>query len=194
LPVIVYTGKDLTHEEEKQLKLYAQSIILKSEPSSPGRLIDESALFLHRVVESLSPQAKAAIHRSSGQEAVLQGKNVLVVDDDIRNIFAITSVLESFGMVVTFADNGKAALKKLKEIDNVDIILMDVMMPEMDGYDAIRAIRQNPAFQSLPIIAVTAKALKDDRANCVAAGASDYLAKPVDTDKLLELMRLWLRR
>jgi signal transduction histidine kinase/DNA-binding response OmpR family regulator/HAMP domain-containing protein len=194
LPVIVYTGKELSAEEEKQLKLYAQSIILKSEPSSPGRLIDDSALFLHRVVKSLSPRAQDAINAASGQEAVLQGKKVLVVDDDIRNIFAITSVLESFGMTVTFADNGKSALKKLHEIDDIDIILMDVMMPEMDGYDAIRAIRQNPAYQGLPIIAVTAKALKDDRAACVAAGASDYLAKPVDTDKLLELMRLWLRR
>ncbi|HEY6560330.1 MAG TPA: HAMP domain-containing protein [Polyangiaceae bacterium] len=194
LPIIVYTGKELSSEEEKQLKLYAQSIILKSEPSSPGRLIDDSALFLHRVVKSLSPRSQEAINAASGQQAVLNNKKVLVVDDDIRNIFAITSVLESFGMTVTFADNGKSALKKLHEIDDIDIILMDVMMPEMDGYDAIRAIRQNQEYQALPIIAVTAKALKDDRAACVAAGASDYLAKPVDTDKLLELMRLWLRR
>jgi len=194
LPVIVYTGKDLSQDDEKQLKMYVQSIILKSEPSSPGRLIDESALFLHRVVENMSPGAREAINAASGQETVLNGKKVLVVDDDIRNIFAITSVLETFGMSVTFADNGKSALKKLKEIEEVDIILMDVMMPEMDGYDAIRAIRQSAKYQELPIIAVTAKALKDDRASCIAAGASDYLAKPVDTDKLLELMRLWLKR
>jgi CheY-like chemotaxis protein len=194
LPVIVYTAKDLTRKEETQLKKLAQTIIVK-DVRSPERLLDEVALFLHRPTARL-PQAKRDIvvklHQTDS--GVLASRKVLVVDDDIRNVFALTSVLERHKMDVFSAESGKAALDALEKDPGVDIVLMDIMLPEMDGYDTIRAIRKLPHFRSLPIIALTAKAMKGDREKCIEAGASDYIAKPVDTEQLLTLLRVWLYR
>jgi CheY-like chemotaxis protein len=192
LPIVVYTAKQLGRKEEMQLKKLAQTIIVK-DVRSPERLLDETALFLHRRAADL-PEAKREIveklHRS---EDLLAGKKVLLVDDDIRNIFAMTSVLERHRMQVVAAENGKEALQ-LVESEQPDVVLMDIMLPEMDGYETMRAIRQIPKFRSLPIIALTAKAMRGDRERCLEAGASDYIAKPVDTDQVLALLRTWLYR
>jgi CheY-like chemotaxis protein/signal transduction histidine kinase/HAMP domain-containing protein len=194
VPVIVYTAKDLTRKDETQLKKLAQTIIVK-DVRSPERLLDEVALFLHRPTARL-PESKRDIvvklHQTDS--GVLAGRKVLVVDDDIRNVFALTSVLERHKMDVQSAESGKAALDLLEKDPGVDIVLMDIMLPEMDGYDTIRAIRRFPHFRSLPIIALTAKAMKGDREKCIEAGASDYIAKPVDTEQLLTLLRVWLYR
>ncbi|WP_426755334.1 HAMP domain-containing protein [Myxococcus sp. Y35] len=192
LPIVIYTGKELTPKDEARLRRYTGSVILKSGTKSPEQLLSDTALFLHRLDQNLPPRARAALAQRSDKESELSGKKVLVVDDDMRNIFALTSVLENHGMQVVFAENGRAAIEMLEQHRDVDIVLMDVMMPEMDGYETMRAIRKDLKYASLPIIAVTAKALKDDREKCMAAGASDYLPKPVDTDKLLELIRLWV--
>jgi HAMP domain-containing protein/CheY-like chemotaxis protein/signal transduction histidine kinase len=191
LPIIVYTGKELTSAEETRIKKYAETIIVK-DVRSPERLLDETALFLHRVEAKLPEQKRRMLEQLHDTDAVIAGKKVLIVDDDVRNIFSLTSVLEDHGMVVRFAENGKDALKSLDEDADVDTILMDVMMPEMDGYETTRAIRQKDQFKSLPIIALTAKAMKGDREKCIAAGASDYITKPVDTEQLLSLLRVWL--
>ncbi|HVG58757.1 MAG TPA: response regulator, partial [Hyalangium sp.] len=193
LPIVVYTGKELSGKDEARLKRYTGSVILKSGPKSPDQLLGDTALFLHRLDQNLTPRAREALAmRDNRHDEDLAGKKVLVVDDDMRNIFAITSVLENQGMQVSFAENGRAAIDSLKKSPDVDVVLMDIMMPEMDGYETMRAIRQDLRLSRLPIIAVTAKALKDDREKCMAAGASDYLPKPVDTDKLIELIRLWV--
>ncbi|MGK2963306.1 MAG: response regulator, partial [Gemmatimonadaceae bacterium] len=191
LPIIVYTGKELTQAEETKIRRYAETIIVK-DVRSPERLLDETALFLHRVEAKLPEQKRKMLEQLHDADAVIAGKKVLVVDDDVRNIFSLTSVLEDHGMVVRFAENGKDALEALKEDPEVDAILMDVMMPEMDGYQTTKAIREMTAFKSLPIIALTAKAMKGDREKCIAAGASDYITKPVDTEQLLSLLRVWL--
>jgi len=190
LPIIVYTGKDLTTEDEEALKKVAQSVIPKSAIHSPERLLSETALFLHRV-ESDLPERSKAVLESSRSQASVAGRKVLVVDDDVRNIFAMTSVLEASGLEVIYAENGQAGIDALTKDPTIDVVLMDVMMPGMDGYETMRAIRANPSFRGIPIIAITAKALKDDRKKCLEAGASDYLPKPVDTEKLLDLIRLW---
>lgn len=192
-PVIVYTGKDLSRNEETELRLNAESIILKS-VRSPERLLDETALFLHRVQSKLPEAKRRLIEQGQKTDPILVGRKVLVVDDDVRNIFAITSALESYQMTVIYAESGKAALDTLKNQPDVDVVLMDVMMPEMDGYEAIRQIRQIDRLKKLPIISVTAKAMKGDRERCIDAGASDYIAKPVDMDKLRSLLRVWLYR
>jgi CheY-like chemotaxis protein len=191
LPVIVYTGKDLTPEDDEALKKYAQSVILKSAVHSPERLLSETALFLHRVESDLPERSKAVLEASRHSDASVAGRKVLVVDDDVRNIFAMTSVLEASGLEVIYAENGQAGIEALTKDPAIDVVLMDVMMPGMDGYETMRAIRANPIFRGIPIVAITAKALKDDRNKCLEAGASDYLPKPVDTDKLLDLIRLW---
>jgi HAMP domain-containing protein/CheY-like chemotaxis protein/signal transduction histidine kinase len=191
LPIIVYTGKELTQAEETKIRRYAETIIVK-DVRSPERLLDETALFLHRVEAKLPEQKRKMLEQLHDADAVIAGKKVLVVDDDVRNIFSLTSVLEDHGMVVRFAENGKDAVKAIEEDPDVDAILMDVMMPEMDGYETTRAIREMPRFKSLPIIALTAKAMKGDREKCIAAGASDYITKPVDTEQLLSLLRVWL--
>ena len=191
LPIIVYTGKELTSAEETRIKKYAETIIVK-DVRSPERLLDETALFLHRVEAKLPEQKRRMLEQLHDADAVIAGKKVLVVDDDVRNIFSLTSVLEDHGMVVRFAENGKDAIKALEEDPIVDAVLMDVMMPEMDGYETTRAIRRKNEFKSLPIIALTAKAMKGDREKCIAAGASDYITKPVDTEQLLSLLRVWL--
>jgi CheY-like chemotaxis protein len=193
LPVIIYTGRDLSPEEETRIKKYAETIILK-DVKSPERLLDETALFLHRVEAKLPEQKRKMLEHLHDADSVVAGKNVLVVDDDVRNIFSLTSVLEDHGMVVRFAENGKQAIEQLKKDPNVDAVLMDIMMPEMDGYETTKAIRAMDQFKTLPIIALTAKAMKGDREKCIAAGASDYITKPVDTEQLLSLLRVWLYR
>jgi CheY-like chemotaxis protein len=191
LPVIVYTGQELTRREETRLKKYAETIIVK-DARSPERLLDETSLFLHRV-EARLPQAKRRmLEQLHNVEEVFNGKKVLIVDDDVRNVFALTSVLEANGMEVVFAENGKDGIDTLRANPDVDLILMDIMMPEMDGYQTMAAVREMPEFRQLPIISLTAKAMKGDREKSIASGASDYITKPVDTDQLLSLMRVWL--
>jgi CheY-like chemotaxis protein len=166
-------------------------VILKSTVHSPERLLSETALFLHRIESRLPERSKAVLEASRHSEASVAGRKVLVVDDDVRNIFAMTSVLEASGLEVIYAENGQAGIEALTRDPAIDVVLMDVMMPGMDGYETMRAIRANPVFRGKPIVAITAKALKDDRAKCLEAGASDYLPKPVDTQRLLDLIRLW---
>ncbi len=193
LPIIIYTAKELSQAEETRLRKFAETIIVK-DVKSPERLLDETALFLHRVEARLPEQKRRMLERLHNTDAVFAGKHVLIVDDDVRNIFSLTSVLEAHGMKVLFAENGQDALKTLDSAEGMDLVLMDVMMPGMDGYETMRAIRERPQLRALPIIAVTAKAMKGDREKCIAAGASDYITKPVDTDQLLSLMRVWLYR
>jgi HAMP domain-containing protein/signal transduction histidine kinase/CheY-like chemotaxis protein len=192
-PIIIYTGKSLSPAEDTRLRKFAETIIVK-DVKSPERLLDETALFLHRVEARLPEQKRRMLERLHNTDAVFAGKQVLVIDDDVRNIFSLTSVLEDHGMTVSFAENGRDGIAKLVEVAGIDLVLMDVMMPEMDGYETMEAIRKKPEFASLPIIALTAKAMMGDREKCIAAGASDYITKPVDTDQLLSLMRVWLYR
>ncbi len=191
LPVIVFTGKDLSEEEEIHLRELSQGIVLKG-VQSPERLLDEATLFLHLVVAQLPPEKQRMLERVRQSDDALVGKKVLVVDDDMRNIFALTSLLERHGMDVTSCETGREAIQKVEEDEDLDMVLMDIMMPEMDGYETMRQIRQNPRHRSLPILALTAKAMKGDRERCLQAGASDYIAKPVNTDELLALLRIWL--
>jgi HAMP domain-containing protein/CheY-like chemotaxis protein/signal transduction histidine kinase len=193
LPIIIYTGKELSQAEETKLRKFAETIIVK-DVKSPERLLDETALFLHRVEAKLPEQKRRMLERLHNADAVFAGKRVLIVDDDVRNIFSLTSMLEDHGMQVSFAENGRDAVALLRERQDFDLVLMDIMMPEMDGYETTRAIRQIPELKALPIIALTAKAMKGDREKTIAAGASDYITKPVDTDQLLSLMRVWLYR
>jgi hypothetical protein len=190
LPVIVYTGKDLTREEEARLKEVTETIIPK-DARSLDRLLDRTALFLHQVEANLSPPARKMVQQGQQSDNNLDGRKVLVVDDDLRNIFALTSMLERWKMQVVTAENGRQALEALEEAPDVDLILMDIMMPEMDGYETMRAVRQQERFRALPIIALTAKAMKEDRQKCLDAGASDYVAKPVSAPQLLSLLRVW---
>lgn len=190
-PVIVYTGCSLSRQEEADLLQYAHAIIIKG-ARSPERLLDEVTLFLHKVEAELTAQGQTVRQASHSRDRVLEGRKVLLVDDDVRNIFALTSALEQQGLLVEVGRNGFEALSKLDQVSGIDLVLMDVMMPGMDGLEATRRIRTDPRFQKLPIIAVTAKAMKDDQAQCMSAGASDYLAKPVDLDRLLALLRVWM--
>jgi CheY-like chemotaxis protein/signal transduction histidine kinase/HAMP domain-containing protein len=190
-PVVVFTGRELTDEEEHELRQKAQSIVLKG-VRSPERLLDETALFLHRVISDLPLSKQRMIETLHQSDEALQGRKVLVVDDDVRNIFALNSVLERRGMEVISASNGMDAIGIVESTLDLALVLMDVMMPEMDGYETMRRIRSNPKFRLLPIIALTAKAMKGDREKCLQAGASDYVAKPVDTGQLLSLVRMWL--
>jgi CheY-like chemotaxis protein/signal transduction histidine kinase/HAMP domain-containing protein len=192
LPIIVYTARALPKEQETELRRVAQTIIVK-DVRSPERLVDETALYLHRATEALPDSQRRMVERLHQSDEMLAGRRVLVVDDDIRNVFALTSVLERHGLQVLSAETGSDALQMLREA-TVDLVLMDVMMPEMDGYETMRAIRAMPAQRELPIIALTAKAMKGDREKCIEAGASDYIAKPVDPDRLLSLLRVWLYR
>jgi len=191
MPVIVYTGKDLSRREETRLKKYAETIIVK-DVRSPERLLDETALFLHRVESRMPAEKRRMIEQLHTADAVFEGKKILVVDDDVRNIYALTSAFEGRGMEVLFGENGREGIEVLNAHPEVDLVLMDIMMPEMDGYETMRAIRLDDQFRRLPIIALTAKAMKGDREECIAAGASDYITKPVDIDQLLSLMRVWL--
>jgi len=191
LPIVIYTARELLEEEEARLKGLAESILIK-DARSPEHLLDETALLLHRNVSKL-PDRQRKMLETLHREA-LEGKKALIVDDDIRNIFAMTSVLERFKMEVVSAENGKDGIQRLLDNKDVDIVLMDIMLPTMDGYTTIRAIREITEFRDLPIIAVTAKAMKGDREKCLAAGASDYLCKPVEAEQLRSIMRLWVNR
>jgi CheY-like chemotaxis protein len=191
IPVIVYTGKQLTRREETRLSKFAETIIVK-DARSPERLLEEVTLFLHRSGSELPDEQRLMLEQLQSNAAVLDGKRVLIVDDDVRNVFALTSVLERHGMQVMFAENGRDGIATLKQHPEVDLVLMDIMMPEMDGYETMTAIRKIARFQKLPIIALTAKAMKGDREKSISAGASDYITKPVNIDQLLSLMRVWL--
>jgi CheY-like chemotaxis protein len=191
LPIIIYTARELLHDEADRLKHLAESILIK-DVRSPERLLDETSLLLHRNVSKLPDKQRKmleTLHRGA-----LEGKKVLLVDDDIRNIFAMTSVLERFKMQVVSAENGKDGIGILVDQPDIDVVLMDIMLPMMDGYTTIRAIREIAEFKHLPIVAVTAKAMKGDREKCLAAGASDYICKPVEAEQLRSVLRLWLRR
>ncbi len=194
MPVIVYTGKDLTREEDQQLRKYADRVILKTDRSAE-RLLNEASLFLHWL-ESNMPAGAAGrkVEKVEHREDIFAGKKVLVVDDDMRNIYAMSASLEEMGFETTIANNGVESLEALAENPNFDLVLMDIMMPEMDGYEAMRRIRAQEHFKELPIIALTAKAMKEDRAKCIEAGANDYCSKPVDMEKLTALMRVWLHK
>jgi len=193
LPTIVYTGKQLSKREEAELRRLAESVVIK-DARSPERLLDETALFLHRVTRNLPEGKRKMLEQLHRTDPVLTGRKVLIVDDDVRNIFALTTFLERSEMQVLFAESGRDGITALQDTPDIDVVLMDVMMPEMDGYETMRSIRENNRFRSLPIIAVTAKAMKGDREKCIEAGASDYIAKPVDMDQLLSLLRVWLYR
>ena len=193
LPVIVHTGKDLAPEEEKTLEKLASAIVLK-DARSPDRLIQEVSLFLHRSTSEMATSQRKAIETVTLNDPALAGKTVLIVDDDMRNIFAVSTILEEHDMLIASADNGRAAIRMLQEDPGVEIVLMDIMMPEMDGMETMREIRKIPHLKNLPIVAVTAKAMKGDREKCIEAGAWDYLSKPVDTEQLLAVLRAWLHR
>jgi CheY-like chemotaxis protein len=193
VPVIVYTGKDLSAQEEAELRRVAETIIVK-DVKSPDRLLDETALFLHRIQENLPEAKRRMLEQLRHTDPALAGRTVLIVDDEVRNTFALASALEQYQMQVIPAENGRDGIEILKNRPGIDVVLMDVMMPEMDGYEATRAIRALPQFRTLPIIALTAKAMKGDRDLCIEAGASDYVTEPVDTDQLISLLRVWLYR
>ncbi|AOW78957.1 hybrid sensor histidine kinase/response regulator [Colwellia sp. PAMC 20917] len=191
LPIIIYTGKELTEEEETKLNSVAETIIIKN-VKSPERLLDETALFLHRVESNLPESKRQMLQQVHENDPQLWGRTLLIVDDDVRNIFTLTSVFEAHDCVTLYAESGKEAIEKLKNHPEIEIVLMDIMMPEMDGYQTMQAIREIDKFKSLPIIAVTAKAMMEDRQKCLDAGASDYIVKPIDTEQLLSLVRVWL--
>jgi CheY-like chemotaxis protein len=193
VPVVVFTGRELSPEEDAQLHTMARSVVVKG-VESPERLLDETALFLHRVVADMPVEKQGMLERLHNSDEDLVGRKVLLVDDDARNIFALSSVLERRGMVVLTATTGREAIALLEATPGVAIVLMDIMMPEMDGYQTMQVIRANAGFRRLPIIALTAKAMKGDREKCLEAGASDYLAKPVNTEQLLSALRIWLHR
>jgi len=190
LPVIFFTGKSLSQPEEFKLKQYADAIVLKT-AHSYRRILDEVSLFLHLVQEQQTKKGLPGFEKFILEENVLKGKKVLLADDDVRNIFSMTKTLEKYQMQVVPALDGREALA-LMGANKMDVVLMDMMMPEMDGYDSIRAIRKDPQYRNVPIIAVTAKAMSGDREKCIAAGASDYISKPVDIDQLVSLLRIWL--
>jgi CheY-like chemotaxis protein len=195
-PVIIYTGRSLNREEEQRLRRYSKSIIIK-DARSPERLLDEVTLFLHQVEAKLPPERQQMLKVARNRESALEGRRVLVVEDDVRNIFALSSVLEPKGVSISIARNGREALEVLSRASSdssgkIDLILMDIMRPEMDGFTAMREIRKNSDWKNLPIIALTAKAMADDHDKCLAAGANDYIAKPLDVEKLLSLVRVWM--
>jgi CheY-like chemotaxis protein len=193
IPMLVYTRSELSKKDELHLKRLTQTTVLR-DVRSLERLTDDSALFLHRSLTVLPENVRREIEKLHEPGTVLSEKKVLVVDDDIRNIFAMTSILEPYGMHVVSAETGRGAIEMLQTMPDIDCVLMDIMMPDMDGYDTMRAIRKLAKFRSLPIIALTAKAMKGDREKCIEAGASDYISKPVDTEQLLSLLRVWLYR
>jgi len=193
VPVVVFTGRELSPDEDAQLHTMARSVVVKG-VESPERLLDETALFLHRVVADLPPVKQRMLERLHLSDDDLVGQTVLLVDDDARNIFALSSMLERRGMRVLTATTGSEAISVIQSQTDVAIVFMDIMMPGMDGYETMQVVRADPAFRRLPIIALTAKAMKGDREKCLEAGASDYLAKPVNTEQLLSALRMWLHR
>ncbi len=197
-PVIVYTGRDISSDEEHKLRRFSKSIIIKG-AKSPERLLDEVTLFLHQVVSELPKKQQKMLEKARSRDAVLEGRHILVVEDDIRNVYALTSIFEPHGVTVVIARNGREALEMLDARMQdphkaIDLVLMDVMMPEMDGLTATREIRKRSEWKKLPIIMLTAKAMKEDQKRCLDAGANDYMAKPLDVEKLLSLVRVWMPR
>jgi CheY-like chemotaxis protein len=193
LPVIVHSSRELTPREEARVRHFAEAIVLK-DARSPERLLEETLLYLHRPEARLPADKRRMLERLHSGDEVFDGKKVLIVDDDVRNVFALTSVFERHGMHVVFAENGRDGVETLRRHPDVSLVLMDIMMPEMDGYEATRTVREMPEFERLPILALTAKAMKGDREKSLASGASDYITKPVDVEQLLSLMRVWLHR
>jgi CheY-like chemotaxis protein len=193
VPSIVYTTKGFTRSEKVRLRKLAETTTVKGASSSAG-LLDETALFLHRIESGLPEIKRKMIREVHRTDPLLDGKRVLIVDDDRRNIFALTSALERYRMVTTHAVNGRGAIEALQNDPEVDVVLMDIMMPEMDGFETMRTLRLDPRLATLPIIALTAKAMKGDREKCIAAGATDYITKPVDLEYLISLMRVWMYR
>jgi CheY-like chemotaxis protein len=193
VPMIVYSPRELSKKEETQLKRLTQTTVLR-DVRSPERLLDVVSMFLHRRIEEMPDDKRDILRRLHRADTILAGKKVLIVDDDIRNIFAMTSILEPHQMAITSAETGREAIEALQNEPEIDVVLMDIMMPDMDGYDTMRTIRKLGKFRSLPIIALTAKAMKGDREKCIEAGASDYISKPVDTEQLLAMLRVWLYR
>ncbi|MBV9000686.1 MAG: response regulator, partial [Solirubrobacterales bacterium] len=191
LPLIAYIQESLSKTDRARLDALAKSAVI-TVADSPERLVDRAALFLHRAESTLPMQTRELLGHLRTGDAPLHGRKVLVIDDDIRNVFALTSTLEQRGMKVVFAENGREGIERLHQHPNTDVVLLDIMMPEMDGYQTARAIRAMPRFEHLPIISLTAKAMKGDREKAIAAGASDYITKPVDVDQLLSMMRVWL--
>jgi CheY-like chemotaxis protein len=190
-PVIVYTARAVTAIEEQQLRRYSKSIIIKG-AKSPERLLDEVTLFLHKVEETLPAEQQRMLRVARSRDSVFEGRRLLLVEDDVRNVFAMTRVLEPQGAKLEIARNGIEALAALEQHQDIELVLMDIMMPEMDGLTAMRRIRAQPRHEKLPIIALTAKAMPDDRQRCIEAGANDYITKPIDIEKLLSLVRIWL--
>jgi CheY-like chemotaxis protein len=193
LRIVIYTGRELTKQEVTQLHRVAESIIIK-EARSLDRLLDETSLFLHRATSQLPEFKRKRIEEVHHADSVLQDKKILIIDDDIRNIFALTSLFEMYNMQVIYSENGEEGIRMLKDNPDVDAALVDIMMPGIDGYETIRRIRQDEQFATLPILALTAKAMKGDREACIEAGATDYVAKPADTDHLLSILRVHLAR
>ncbi|RYG53124.1 MAG: response regulator, partial [Chitinophagaceae bacterium] len=191
IPVIIFTGKSLSPKEQERINKYADSIVVKT-AQSYQRILSEVSLFLHLVENGEGKQTKPSNTKLGGLHEVLKGRKVLVVDDDVRNIFSLSKALEKFHVTVVTATDGKEALEKLSENKDIDVVLLDMMMPLMDGYETARKIREQKEYKDLPVIAVTAKAMTGDREKCIQAGASDYITKPVDTDQLLSLLRVWL--
>jgi CheY-like chemotaxis protein len=189
--VVVYTGKELSAEDEARLQKYTESIVIKG-ARSPERLLDEVTLFLHRVESDLPVRQRRMLRELHRRESPLADKTVLIVDDDMRNVFALTHILEEHGVRVVVAKNGREGVERLQDNPDTDLVLMDIMMPVMDGHEAMAAIRSDKRFARLPIIALTAKAMKGDREKCITSGANDYLPKPVDVDRLLSMLRIWL--
>jgi CheY-like chemotaxis protein len=192
-PIVIYTGKDLSSEEESYLRRFSESIIIKG-ARSPERLLDEVNLFLHRVESLLPHEKQEMLTHLRSQDQSFENRTVLLVDDDVRNLFALTSVLETRGLKVRFAKDGVQALEELDKHDDIELVLMDIMMPRMDGLEATRRIRTSPneRVRALPIIALTAKAMKDDHEKCIEAGATDYLPKPINLDNLMTVLKVWL--
>lgn len=191
IPVVIYTGRELTREQETELSDVSHSIIIKG-VSSPERLLEETSVFLHRKESAIPERNRRLLKSAALTDPSLSGRKVLIVDDDVRNIFALVSMLETHNMETCYSENGKDAIELLRTTRGIDAILMDVMMPEMDGYQTMSAIRQMEEFRDIPIIAVTAKAMKGDRDKCIAAGATDYIAKPVEPEELFSLLRVCL--
>jgi CheY-like chemotaxis protein len=192
-PIIVYTAQELTEDENRRLNHYTGSVIIKG-AQSPERLLDEITLFLHSVESTLTKDQREIIRMQHDPDKTLQGRTVLLTDDDLRNTFALSKILKKHGMQVVIADNGEMALDKLRENNAIDLVIMDIMMPVMDGYQTMKEIRAQKRYANLPIIALTAHAMPDEQGKCMAAGANDYLTKPVDVERLLTLLRVWLFR
>jgi CheY-like chemotaxis protein len=193
VPVIVYTGKELSRDEEAHLRKYADRIILKTDRSSE-RLLNEASLFLHWLESTLPSNKRHNPELVEHRDDVFEGKKLLLVDDDMRNIYALSAQLEELGFDITLANNGREAIETLNEKPDMEIVLMDIMMPEMDGYEAMQHIRKQARFAKLPILALTAKAMKEDRSKCIEAGANDYCSKPIDMARLTSLLRVWLHK